>query len=35
MHQGRVVESGPTERVVGEPAHDYTRALLEAVPRLT
>ncbi|MEU8149777.1 ATP-binding cassette domain-containing protein [Nonomuraea sp. NPDC048901] len=35
MHQGRVVESGPTEQVVGEPAHDYTRALLEAVPRLT
>ncbi|MFG1679257.1 ABC transporter ATP-binding protein [Nonomuraea sp. NPDC049269] len=35
MHQGRVVETGPTEQVVGEPAHDYTRALLEAVPRLT
>ncbi|MFD1542747.1 ABC transporter ATP-binding protein [Nonomuraea guangzhouensis] len=35
MHQGRVVEAGPTEQVVGEPAHDYTRALLEAVPRLT
>ncbi|WP_433509003.1 ABC transporter ATP-binding protein [Nonomuraea sp. CA-143628] len=34
MHQGRVVESGPTEKVVGEPGHDYTRALLEAVPRL-
>ncbi|MBT2225679.1 ABC transporter ATP-binding protein [Nonomuraea sp. NEAU-A123] len=35
MHQGRVVEAGPTGQVVGEPAHDYTRALLEAVPRLT
>ncbi|MFG2074601.1 peptide/nickel transport system ATP-binding protein [Nonomuraea maritima] len=34
MHHGRVVEHGPAEQVVGEPAHDYTRALLEAVPRL-
>ncbi|MEV4897444.1 AMP-binding protein, partial [Nonomuraea sp. NPDC055795] len=34
MHQGRVVEHGPTEAVVGRPAHDYTRTLLEAVPRL-
>jgi ABC-type glutathione transport system ATPase component len=34
MHRGRVVEHGPAEQVVGEPAHDYTRALLAAVPRL-
>ncbi|WP_214316713.1 ABC transporter ATP-binding protein [Nonomuraea sediminis] len=34
MHEGRVVELGPTEQVVGEPSHDYTRTLLEAVPRL-
>ncbi|MEO3801741.1 ATP-binding cassette domain-containing protein [Nonomuraea sp. B1E8] len=34
MHQGRLVETGPAEQVVGEPAHDYTRALLAAVPRL-
>jgi ABC-type glutathione transport system ATPase component len=34
MHHGRIVEAGPTEQVVGEPAHDYTRTLLEAVPRL-
>ncbi|GAB2923442.1 ABC transporter ATP-binding protein [Nonomuraea fastidiosa] len=34
MHRGRLVEVGPTEQVVGEPAHDYTRALLAAVPRL-
>jgi peptide/nickel transport system ATP-binding protein len=34
MHRGRIVEHGPAERVVGEPAHDYTRALLAAVPRL-
>ncbi|SEG97308.1 peptide/nickel transport system ATP-binding protein [Nonomuraea solani] len=34
MHKGRIVEAGPAEQVVGEPAHEYTRALLTAVPRL-
>ncbi|GLX02410.1 ATP-binding cassette domain-containing protein [Microtetraspora sp. NBRC 16547] len=34
MHRGRLVEMGPTEEVVGAPADDYTRSLLEAVPRL-
>ncbi|MEU6789216.1 ATP-binding cassette domain-containing protein [Nonomuraea angiospora] len=34
MRHGRIVEHGPTEQVVGAPAHDYTRALLAAVPRL-
>ncbi|GAA3590067.1 hypothetical protein GCM10022419_085760 [Nonomuraea rosea] len=34
MHQGRLVETGPAEQVVGAPRHDYTRALLAAVPRL-
>ncbi|SDK46836.1 ABC transporter ATP-binding protein [Nonomuraea jiangxiensis] len=34
MHRGRIVEHGPTEQVIGEPAHDYTRTLLAAVPRL-
>ncbi|GAA3106455.1 ABC transporter ATP-binding protein [Streptosporangium carneum] len=34
MHQGRLVETGPTEEVVDAPRHDYTRSLLEAVPRL-
>jgi peptide/nickel transport system ATP-binding protein len=32
MHRGRVVEQGPTDRVLGEPAHDYTRALVAASP---
>ncbi|MEV6638563.1 ATP-binding cassette domain-containing protein [Amycolatopsis sp. NPDC051371] len=32
MRSGRIVEQGPTARVLTEPAHDYTRALLAAVP---
>ena len=34
MYLGRVVEAGPTERLVADPRHPYTRALLAAVPRL-
>lgn len=33
MHQGRIVETQPTERLFGKPEHPYTRALLSAVPR--
>jgi peptide/nickel transport system ATP-binding protein len=32
MRGGRIVEEGPTERVMAAPQHDYTRALLEAIP---
>lgn len=32
MHAGRIVEEGPTDQVLSEPAHDYTRELLAAVP---
>jgi peptide/nickel transport system ATP-binding protein len=32
MHQGRVVEAGPTPAVINNPTHDYTKALLEAIP---
>jgi peptide/nickel transport system ATP-binding protein len=32
MRQGRLVESGPAERILGCPGHPYTQALLAAVP---
>lgn len=32
MYLGRIVEYGPAERVLSQPAHPYTRALLQAVP---
>jgi len=32
MCSGRVVESGPTEQVLSEPRHEYTKALLASVP---
>ncbi|ONK16131.1 ATP-binding cassette domain-containing protein [Streptomyces sp. MP131-18] len=34
MHQGRVVETGDRDALFASPAHDYTRALLAAVPRI-
>ncbi|MFM2120422.1 MAG: hypothetical protein RL722_1890, partial [Pseudomonadota bacterium] len=34
MERGRLVESGPADRVLGSPAEAYTRKLLAAVPRL-
>jgi oligopeptide transport system ATP-binding protein len=33
MHRGRIIESGPTDTILREPASDYTRQLLAAVPR--
>ena len=35
MKDGLIVEAGSAERLLGEPQHAYTKALLEAVPRLT
>ncbi len=32
LKDGRIVETGPTAQVLGDPQHDYTRALLAAVP---
>ena len=34
MYAGRIVELGPVARIFRTPAHPYTRALLESVPRL-
>ena len=33
MRRGRVVETGPATRLFTSPAHDYTRRLVDAVPR--
>jgi peptide/nickel transport system ATP-binding protein len=35
MHDGRIVEYGPTERVSTRPEHPYTQRLLAAVPRVS
>jgi ABC-type glutathione transport system ATPase component len=35
LYRGQLVEEGPAEQVYQEPRHPYTRALLQAVPRLS
>jgi peptide/nickel transport system ATP-binding protein len=32
MYAGRVLESGPTNAVIGQPRHPYTKALVAAIP---
>jgi peptide/nickel transport system ATP-binding protein len=32
MYLGRIVETGPTEQILEDPKHPYTRALLSVVP---
>jgi len=34
MYAGRIVERAPVAQLLGTPRHPYTRALLEAVPRI-
>ena len=33
MYAGHIVETGPTKKVISNPLHPYTRALVEAVPQ--
>jgi len=35
MYLGRIVESGPVAEIFERPAHPYTIALLEAIPRIS
>lgn len=35
MHNGRLVETGPTEIICTKPEHEYTQSLLNAVPRFS
>ena len=32
MHRGKIVEMGPTADLFARPSHEYTRALLSAIP---
>ena len=32
MYLGRIVEQGPVDRIFRQPAHPYTRALMQAIP---
>jgi oligopeptide/dipeptide ABC transporter ATP-binding protein len=35
MYAGRVVESGPVSQIFNSPAHPYTEALLNSIPRMS
>ncbi|MFB6170311.1 MAG: ABC transporter ATP-binding protein [Haloarculaceae archaeon] len=32
MYMGKIVEKGPTEQIITDPQHPYTKALIDAVP---
>jgi ABC-type dipeptide/oligopeptide/nickel transport system ATPase component len=34
MREGRIVEDGSTARVMSEPAHSHTRAIVKALPQI-
>ncbi|QLY34051.1 ABC transporter ATP-binding protein [Nocardia huaxiensis] len=33
MYRGKIVESGPAEQIFANPEHEYTRALIDAIPQ--
>jgi peptide/nickel transport system ATP-binding protein len=35
LYGGRIVETGPTQELLAEPRHPYTRALIRAYPNMT
>lgn len=35
MYAGEIAEEGPTERIMSDPRHPYTKGLIRAVPRIT
>jgi peptide/nickel transport system ATP-binding protein len=35
LYLGEIVEHGPTEKVIGDPQHPYTRRLVQSIPRGT
>ncbi|MCF7891090.1 ABC transporter ATP-binding protein [Candidatus Bipolaricaulota bacterium] len=35
MYAGKFVEEGPTEELIGDPVHPYTRGLLRSVPEVS
>jgi peptide/nickel transport system ATP-binding protein len=34
LNKGKVVEHGPAKRIITQPKDEYTRRLLEAIPKL-
>jgi len=35
MYAGRIVEVGPVKQIFDDPAHPYTKALLDSIPRMS
>ena len=33
MLQGKIVEKGPTKKVIDNPQHDYVKLLVDSIPR--
>jgi peptide/nickel transport system ATP-binding protein len=33
MYAGRIVEQGPTDQIVSNPRHPYTKGLIQALPQ--